>query len=97
MRYCYLPLAFAWLCAPTMPAQTEPISPARLRAANRQALREARRAEAPYKDTHLDAPRQHLRRGESEPVVSSNTARFGRDGTPRVRRAPARPSQKPRN
>jgi len=95
LRYCYLPLAFAWLCAPTVLSQTEPVSPGRLRAANRQALREARRVEAPYKDTHLDLARP--RRGTSEPVVSSDATRFRRDGTPRVRRAPAKPSQKPRS
>ena len=39
--------------------------PAQIKAANRRALREAKRTESPYKDSHLDVTPAHLRRGQS--------------------------------
>lgn len=65
--------------------QIAPISPAQQRAANRQALRDARRTEASYKESHLDVTRQQLKRGGSEaPKALPGEPRFGRKGTPRV-------------
>lgn len=39
--------------------------PAKIKAANRRALREANRIESPYKESHLDVTRDQLKRGES--------------------------------
>ncbi len=67
-------------------AQTTPTSPEQARAGNRQALREARHVEAPYKDTHLDVSREHLRRdARTRAPSSTDEPRFRRDGTPRVK------------
>ena len=56
------------LTTATAQAQIEPSSPAQQRAANRRALREARRTDSPYKDSHLGVTRQQLKRGSSVPV-----------------------------
>jgi hypothetical protein len=65
--------------------QIGPTSPARQRAANRQALREARHAEVPYKESHLDVQPQQLKRGSSEaPKAVAGEPRFGHDGAPHV-------------
>ncbi|WP_151086741.1 hypothetical protein [Hymenobacter baengnokdamensis] len=80
----YFPLGLLWL-ATAASAQIEPVSPARQRAAERQARRAAHTVEAPYKDSHLDAPHRPLRRGESAPLTRvANEPRFGRDGAPHV-------------
>lgn len=47
-------------------AQIAPVSEAQQRAANRQALREARRTESPYKESHLQVTPEHLKRGNTE-------------------------------
>lgn len=47
-------------------AQIAPVSAAQQRAANRQALRDARRTESPYKDSHLNVTAEHLKRGGTE-------------------------------
>ena len=39
--------------------------PAQVKAANRRALREAKRTESPYKESHLDVTPARLRRGQS--------------------------------
>ncbi|QKG54169.1 hypothetical protein [Hymenobacter sp. BRD67] len=70
----YLPLGLLWL-ATAASAQIEPVSPARQRAAERQARRAAHTVEAPYKDSHLDAPHRPLRRGESAPLPAWPTSR----------------------
>ena len=83
----HLPLAVALLLAAASLAQGQigPTSPAQQRAANRQALRDARHAEAPYKESHLDAQTQHLKRGSSEaPKAVAGEPRFGRNGMPQV-------------
>ena len=56
------------LATATAQAQIAPSSPAQQRAANRRALREARRTDSPYKDSHLGVTRQQLKRGSSAPV-----------------------------
>ena len=63
-RFLALALVLA-LAAAVAQAQIEPTSPARQRAANRRALREASRTEAPYKESHLAVTRQQLTRGAS--------------------------------
>lgn len=58
--------ALALLLATAAAAQIAPVSPARQRAANRLALREAKRADVPYKESHLTVTRQQLKRGNAE-------------------------------
>ena len=73
------------LATATAHAQTEPSSPARQRAANRRALRDARRTETPYTDSHLGATRRTPKRGESAPLPAvAGEPKFDRDGTPHV-------------
>lgn len=74
------------LLATAAPAQIAPTSPGQQRAAARRAQREARRAEAPYKDGHLAVASQPPRRGAaSHPTrVAPGEPRFGRNGAPRV-------------
>lgn len=95
-------LAVALLLVAPALAQIAPTSPARQRAEDRRALREARATEAAYKDSHLDVPRQHRQRGGlATPAPLADEPRFDRDGTPHVtthrypglrrRRAPAEP------
>jgi len=67
--------AVALLLASSAAAQIAPTSPARQRAANRQALREAKRADVPYKESHLTVTRQQLKRGSTVgPPGGANTA-----------------------
>ena len=47
-------------------AQIAPVSEAQQRAANRQALRDARRTDSPYKESHLNVTAEHLKRGSTE-------------------------------
>ncbi|MBO2030279.1 hypothetical protein J4D99_02660 [Siccationidurans ginsengisoli] len=76
------------LLATAAPPQTVPTSPARQRAEARRALREAGRADVPYKDSHLEVSRRQLRRGTSERLAPvAGEPRFGPDGKPRVARA----------
>jgi hypothetical protein len=66
------------LLATTATAQIVPSSPARQRAANRQALREAKSADVPYKESHLTVTRQQLKRSNSEgPPGAVNPTRLG--------------------
>jgi len=77
--------ALLLLAAPAARAQTQASSPARQRAAERQALREARRTETPYTDSHLGATRRTPKRGESAPLPAvAGEPKFDRDGTPHV-------------
>jgi hypothetical protein len=66
-------------------AQTQASSPAQQRAASRRALREARRTETPYTDSHLGTTQRPLRRGESAPLpAAADEPKFDRDGMPHV-------------
>lgn len=80
-----LTLCIALLLAATAaPAQIAPSSPGSQRAANRRALHEARRLDAPYADSHLALPRQ-LKRGEMATIDAvAGEPTFGRDGRPHV-------------
>lgn len=72
------------LLATAAQAQIAPISPAHQRADNRRALREARRTDLPYQDSHLDVTRQQLRRGSTAPGPrAASEQRFDRHGRPR--------------
>lgn len=46
-------------------AQIVDEKPAKVKAANRRALREAKRTDSPYKDSHLDVTADQLKRGKS--------------------------------
>ena len=81
-------VSFGLLCAGATPAHAQIAheKPGKVKAANRRALREARRTDAPYKDTHLQVTRDQLKRGKSEQPApeGSKDLRF-RDGTPTVK------------
>jgi hypothetical protein len=78
-------LLIGLLLASAARAQIAPTKPSRQQAAARQALREADRTDAPYKDSHLDVSRRQMRRGVStQPTRMADEPRFGRDGRPRV-------------
>ncbi len=49
-------------------AQIAHENPAKVKAANRQALRDARRTDSPYKDSHLAVNPAKLKRGQSNPA-----------------------------
>jgi hypothetical protein len=56
--------------------------PAKIKAANRRALREAKHTESPYKDSHLDVTREQLKRGQSNPAqIETNKAGEYKKGT----------------
>ena len=46
-------------------AQIVDAKPAQVKAANRRALREAKRTDSPYKESHLDVTAEQLKRGKS--------------------------------
>jgi hypothetical protein len=83
-------LLVGWLLTTTAPAQIAPTSPAQQRAAERQAQRDARRTDAPYKDSHLDPASRGSATARPHPA---HEPRFGRNGMPRVRKPllPGRP------
>lgn len=59
--------------------------PSQVKAANRRALREARRTESPYKDSHLTVTPARLRRGQSTPRLpeSRDEMRYNASTAPR--------------
>ena len=69
-------------------AQIKETSPAKLRAENRRALRDARQYPAEYKDSHLAVSRTDLRRGEGgqagQPHDGRASYKFDKTGTARV-------------
>ncbi|GAB3638924.1 hypothetical protein GCM10027422_45150 [Hymenobacter arcticus] len=73
----------AGLLLAKVPAQIAPTTQAKQRAAERQAQRDARRVEAPYKDSHLDPASLGSAATRPRPT---HEPRFGRDGAPRVTR-----------
>ncbi|AMR28182.1 hypothetical protein A0257_14535 [Hymenobacter psoromatis] len=76
------------LLATAAQAQIAPTSPARQRTDNRRALREARRTDLPYQDSHLDVTRRQLRRGSTAPGPrGAGEPRVDRRGRPRGREA----------
>ncbi|UOQ98473.1 hypothetical protein MUN81_03055 [Hymenobacter sp. 5317J-9] len=54
-----------WLGGGTAQAQISREKPAQVKAANRRALREAKRTDSPFKDSHLDVTPARLKRGQS--------------------------------
>jgi hypothetical protein len=60
-----LSIAVAGSTRPAL-AQIATEKPGKVKANNRRALREVRKTDTPYKDTHLDVPASRLKRGSSE-------------------------------
>ncbi|UOQ72907.1 hypothetical protein [Hymenobacter cellulosilyticus] len=69
-------------------AQTEDMYPARKRAENRRALRDARKFKAEYKDSHLAVEKTDLKPGAAAKPQQPNDGResykFDNAGVPRV-------------
>ena len=68
-RSLIISVLMACAAGPAM-AQITSAKPGKVKAANRRALREARKTDAPYKDTHLDVSKDRLKRGSSEPKAA---------------------------
>jgi hypothetical protein len=77
----------ALLLAAPAHAQIARVKPGKVDAANRRALREANRTDAPYKDSHLEVPRERLKRGASDPQIpeGSDALRFKKGVAPNVK------------
>ncbi|GAC1367392.1 MAG: hypothetical protein NVS3B25_00450 [Hymenobacter sp.] len=75
------------LDGPGAHAQIVREKPGQVKAANRRALREDQRTEAPYKESHLAVTPARLRRGESTqpPPDGRDELRYKSDGTPNVK------------
>lgn len=88
MRLAVLLLVgFALGCSiSTASAQTADTSPARLRAENRKALREARKYKSEYKESHLAVNRDDLRRSQPRalPQDGRGSLQFDHTGTAKV-------------
>jgi hypothetical protein len=70
-------------------AQIVHAKPAKVKAANRRALREAKRTDSPYKDSHLDVTADQLKRGKStqpQPNVARDV-NYGKGTAPNVKPA----------
>ena len=67
-------------------AQTVAQSPARLRAENRRALREAKKVKADYKESHLAVNKDDLKRNQSRALPHDGRRRlqFDHTGTAKV-------------
>lgn len=64
-RSAGLLLVLAVLSGPLAHGQIVKEGPGKVKAANRRALREAKKTDSPYKDSHLDVTRDQLKRGQS--------------------------------
>lgn len=90
MRYLLIGALLLALAAPRAQAQLEHSSPAAQRKASRQALRDAGKVEARYKESHLTVRKKELRLQAAgrlaalPPPTDQPDYKFGRDGTPRV-------------
>ena len=67
-------------------AQIAPVSEAQQRAANRQALRDARRTNSPYKESHLNVTAEHLKRGSTEGPPGADQLPAATSGRPSTKR-----------
>jgi hypothetical protein len=78
-----------WLTSAPACAQTSYSSPAQQRAENRKALRDARRIQTPYQDSHLAVTRETFKAGDSgnqkdRPNDGREKYKFDHEGIPRV-------------
>ncbi|WP_201985871.1 hypothetical protein [Hymenobacter rubidus] len=62
--------------------------PGKIKAANRRALRESKKTDSPYKDSHLDVTREQLKRGQSTPSrpEGSEDLRYKNGTAPNVKK-----------
>ncbi|MBT9395446.1 hypothetical protein KLP40_19940 [Hymenobacter sp. NST-14] len=90
MRYALIVTLLLALTSTQAWAQLESSSPAQQRAANRKALRDARRFDAKYKESHLTVDKEELkdqaagRLAVHPPTAERASYRFDRTGAPRV-------------
>ena len=82
----------ATLSSFTVSAQIVHEKPRQVKAANRRALREARRTESPYKDSHLGVTPARLKRGASgqAPPEGSDELDYSTGTAPNARAAAPR-------
>ena len=75
------------LSGPPAHGQIAPEKPGKIKAANRRALREAKRTDSPYKDSHLDVTRAQLKRGQSAqpPAMTSKAVDYNKGTAPNVK------------
>lgn len=70
------------LSGPLAHGQIVEEKPGKIKAANRRALREAKKTDSPYKDSHLDVTRDQLKRGQStQPQLETSKAVDYKKGT----------------
>lgn len=70
------------LSGPLAHGQIVKEGPGKVKAANRRALREAKKTDSPYKDSHLDVTRDQLKRGQStQPQAEASKAVDYKKGT----------------
>lgn len=79
------------LSAGQAPAQIVHEKPGQIKAANRRALREVRRTDSPYKESHLAVTPERLKRGGSALPTPEDREELDYSGVaPNVRAAPPR-------
>lgn len=85
MRFLFLLFSLCCVCAANASAQIEPTNQ---RAANRKALRDARKHPAPYKGSHLAVNKESLKQGAGgrTPATEAEASayRFDKTGAARV-------------
>ena len=90
MRYVLIGALLSALMSTQAHAQLESTSPAEQRAANRKALRDARKFDAKYKESHLTVNKEELkdqsggRLAVNPPTDERASYQFDRTGAPRV-------------
>jgi hypothetical protein len=84
-KLAFIALVALGLASPAA-AQIAPVSEAQQRAANRQALRDARRTESPYKDSHLNVTAENLKRGSTEGPPGAGQLPASTSGRPNSKR-----------
>jgi hypothetical protein len=75
------------LSGPLAHGQIVKEKPAKIKAANRRALRDAKKTDSPYKDSHLDVTRDQLKRGQSTQtqVETSKAVDYKKGTAPNVK------------
>ena len=90
MRYLLIGLLLVALARPEARAQVDYFSRGQQRAANRKALRDARKYDARYKESHLVVSKEELRteaggrQSVSPPTDGRSRFKFDHTGSPRV-------------
>ncbi|TGE21562.1 hypothetical protein E5K00_14865 [Hymenobacter aquaticus] len=88
MRVIYLAAGLLLAFSTAASAQTDDMYPARKRAENRRALRDARKFKAEYKDSHLAVDKTALKPGGTgrpqQPNDGRESYKFDNTGMPRV-------------